>query len=618
MARSLRWFLIALFLLFGFGLRINGLGQMNDATLYDEAAYGLDALSLLDNPQLTPFFERNNGRESLWMYLTAPALAIWGPQPFSLRIMAVFAGMLTLAAAYRLGRELLGKQGALWVMGALAVFYWQVHLSHIGFRAALYPLLAAASLTAFFHAYRTNRRWWLAGLLLGLLFYTYIAARVWVALGLMLLATWLLTAPTRRRGALTALLIALIFMLPLGLYLLNHTVPEDRASQVAISSPDELIHNLVAWAGAWFYQGDAYQTHNLPNRPVFDFPTAIMALMGVIGLWRYVRRLQLALLVIAFAGALAPALLSIDNPHMLRAYGAVVPLTVLLGAGLLWLVRWQPRWGTLVAIALIAWAGLNSYLDFRSVAASWNEFLPGEHKIQLVVDYLSEHPPQVEQTVAVMGFPNAHPVLPFLTYDQADTRWLQFESGYCTVYDSSAPMLAVALSPDINFQQSQLDRFGTLETIHQQGDFTIWQVTLDEDSQSSPTFDFGGIIQLRPLDVLTSAEAGQTVGVTLAFAADGDLAIDYNGFVQLWGTPSPLEGGPLWAQADLRLCEPYPTSQWQSQDVIVQTWELKLPQDISGGSYAIMAGVVDAQTGARLLLDDDRDITPIGEWVISP
>ncbi|MCA9891321.1 MAG: hypothetical protein KC546_23250, partial [Anaerolineae bacterium] len=120
MARSLRWFLIALFLLVGFGLRINGLGQMNDATLYDEAAYGLDALSLLDNPQLTPFFERNNGRESLWMYVTAPALAIWGSQPFGLRIMAVFAGMLTLAAAYRLGRELLGKQGALWVMGALA------------------------------------------------------------------------------------------------------------------------------------------------------------------------------------------------------------------------------------------------------------------------------------------------------------------------------------------------------------------------------------------------------------------------------------------------------------------------------------------------------------------
>ncbi|MCA9892243.1 MAG: hypothetical protein KC615_04635, partial [Anaerolineae bacterium] len=203
-------------------------------------------------------------------------------------------------------------------------------------------------------------------------------------------------------------------------------------------------------------------------------------------------------------------------------------------------------------------------------------------------------------------------------YDQADTRWLQFESGYCTVYDSSAPMLAVALSPDIDFQQSQLDRFGTLETIHQQGDFTIWQVMLDDDLLLSPTFDFGGVIQLRPLDVLTSAEAGQTVGVTLAFAADGDLAIDYNAFVQLWGTPSPLEGGQLWAQADLRLCEPYPSSHWHAQDVIVQSWELKLPQDIPGGSYAVMAGIYDAQMGARLLLDDGRDIAPISDLVISP
>ncbi|MAU09374.1 MAG: hypothetical protein CL607_06110 [Anaerolineaceae bacterium] len=621
MSRSLGWLLITLFLLIGFGLRINGLGVMNDATLYDEAAYGLDALSLIDNPQLTPFFERNNGRESLWMYVAAPALATWGAQPFSLRIMAVFAGMLTLAAAYRLGREILGKQGAIWVLAALAVFYWPVHLGHIGFRAALYPLLATASLAALLHAYRTNRRWWLAGLLLGLLFYTYIAARAWVGLGLLLLAFWLLMSPSRRRGALTALLVALIVMLPLGLYLLNRTVLEDRTVQVAIGSLDDLVNNGVAWVGAWLHEGDAYQTHNLPNRPIFDLPTAIMALLGLVGIWRGVRwRWHLVVLIMAFVGALVPALLSINNPHMLRAYAAVVPLAVLLGAGLLTLVRWQPRWGALLAIGLLAWAGIHSNTDFRHVAATWTDFLPGEYRIQRVVDYFGEQPPQTSQTVAVMGFPNAHPVLDFLTHDQTDARWLQYQSGYCTVYDAAAPMLAVALPPNIDLKQQRIDKRATLESVHvdESGDFAIWQVTLDQAILSAPTLTFGDGVQLAALDLPTSAQAGETLIIALAFRADSVLAEDYNGFVQLWGTPSPLEGGPLWAQQDLRLCEPFPSSQWQPQDLIVQSWELKLPQEIPGGSYQIMAGVYNTQTDVRLQHNVDQDIVALGEVVISP
>ena len=130
--------------------------------------------------------------------------------------------MLTLAAVYRLGTELVNRQTGLWSAAALAVLYWHVHLSHIALRAITMPLLGALAFTAILNAYRTNQRsaWWLGGLWLGLLAYTYFAARVWLVYGFVLLLIWLW--PRRlRRGALQALLVAVVVTLPQAVFILS-------------------------------------------------------------------------------------------------------------------------------------------------------------------------------------------------------------------------------------------------------------------------------------------------------------------------------------------------------------------------------------------------------------
>ena len=111
--------------------------------MYDEAFNALDALDLLHNPRLTPFLLASGGREWLAVCLT-PFIAAFGMQPFALRFAATLIGVLTLAAVYRLGTELVNRQTGLWSAAALAVLYWHVHLSHIALRAITMPPLLGA------------------------------------------------------------------------------------------------------------------------------------------------------------------------------------------------------------------------------------------------------------------------------------------------------------------------------------------------------------------------------------------------------------------------------------------------------------------------------------------
>lgn len=623
MLRRKSWLIILIALLMAFALRVHGLGRMNSAILYDEAAYGADALSLIQSPRLTPYFEANNGREGLWMYMLAPALATIGVQPFTLRIVAVFASLLTLAAVYRLGREIIGKEHALWVIAAMAVFYWPTHLGHIGFRAALYPLIGAISFAALLHAYRLNqlRRWAMAGLLLGLLSYTYIAARVWVGLGVILLLAWLIWQPARRRGALLALAVAGIAMLPLALYLLIHDDGGTRTTQVAIESVGDLLENMRLWLNAWFYQGDGYMTHNAPGRPIFDVPTGLLALFGIIGLWKWARRWHIGLLVLLFLGSLAPALLSIDNPHMLRSYGAVVPLAILLGSGAAWLVYALPRWGYGLVTLLLAWAALNTYTAFTTVAESWDTFLPGEYYTMAAIDYLSQSDiAQAGQPIAFTPFDEDYPIPTFRAGDMSGHRLIAYRPEYCIVYDADQPVLTALLPPYIQAHQQILAQDGLSELAYTDPDgrFALMQTQADPALMQQPATTFGDAITLRGQLSNQQASPGDTLTVTIAFQAEHTLNADYNSFVQVWGTPSPLEGGRLWAQSDLRLCEPYPSHVWQTNDVIVQAWSLVLPEDMPQGDYDLIVGVYNSQSNRRLLMTDGSDVVVLGVVTVQP
>ena len=191
--------LLIFFLLTGIALRVYGQAEMQTILHGDEAFYGLDALSLLDNPRVEVYFPANTGREGLWMNLLAPMIAIFGATPLALRVTSALVGIATLGAVYWLGNETMEDSG-LWLVGALAVLYWHVQLSHIGFRVITMPLMGALAFGALFRAHRLNKQWWLAGLLIGLMLYSYVAVQVYVAYAGLTLIALLIFQKEQRRG----------------------------------------------------------------------------------------------------------------------------------------------------------------------------------------------------------------------------------------------------------------------------------------------------------------------------------------------------------------------------------------------------------------------------------
>jgi hypothetical protein len=386
-------------------VRLYRLREIPPGLYIDEAANGVDVLDIL-NGQRPIFFERNNGREPLFIYLQALVAAILGPTPFALRLAAALLGAATIPAVYWMVREAFAGDPesswfsfhgldvrAGWTAVFLAVSYWHLSLSRIGFRAILLPLLAAITFGWFWRA------WWrlksdgpfpwpdlvLCGVSLGASLYTYTSARFLpVVLGMVVLAglrpcQWRETSsrpesgasPVRNSGELCKrrilalamiLAIGLIVALPLGVYFASHPGSfVGRAGQVSIltdlpgdkSAIVALAKNFAKTAGVFGLLADTNLLSNPASRPAFDPLLSVWLLAGIV-LALIRRRLLPYLFALIWLAVMAlPAILSDWAPHTLRLLGvapAACLLAVLamveagrrLGGRRRWVVAWLP------------------------------------------------------------------------------------------------------------------------------------------------------------------------------------------------------------------------------------------------------------------------------------
>ena len=113
----------------GWWLRTAHLGSMSQLLHHDEAWYALNAVDLIEHPRFVTFFPENYGRESSWMYVLAGWMLTIGRGIAELRLLAALVGVLTLAATYRLARELFGVRVGLGALATLTVLFWHVMIS---------------------------------------------------------------------------------------------------------------------------------------------------------------------------------------------------------------------------------------------------------------------------------------------------------------------------------------------------------------------------------------------------------------------------------------------------------------------------------------------------------
>jgi len=379
-ARATRWValaVVALTIVAGV-LRWAALDAGPPGLYRDEAFNGLDALRVLAGER-SIFFPANNGREPLFIYLAAGAVALLGRSPGALRVVSALAGTLTIPALYWLGRELFGRRVGLWAAALAVTSVWLLSLSRIALRAGLLPLVAALALAAAWRGQRLRSLPWMlaAGALLGLSFYTYLAAR-FVPVALILAGAW--CALGRRqaiwwRGWAVAAATALLVAAPLGFYLLGQGELLGRAGQVSILSPaihggdplGALARSVGRSLRMFAYGGDFIPRHNAPWRAVFAPLLAAAFYAGVaLAAWRARRDAAARLALVWLAILLLPTILAENAPHFLRAVG-VLPVAYLFPAlGLDWLASRFTGRGRTLALALVALAvALGALLDLR-------------------------------------------------------------------------------------------------------------------------------------------------------------------------------------------------------------------------------------------------------------
>jgi hypothetical protein len=275
-------------ILLAFTLRVVQLNTLPFSLNLDEATNALDALQLYRLAWLTPFLQNNFGRETLFFYFQGLALRLFGISFFSLRFVSALLGTLAIPLLYIVAYRLLAlwspqphKKSAsyhpvfisLLAAAGLALAYWHIFFSRMALRAILLPPLLLLLIWCFWRGWFNSKKatgWLLvAGFLLGLTFYTYLATRLLPLLVVLFAAIDLIiNRPNRKNKALKlfiVILVAVLTALPLGFYFWqNPQALNSRAQAISILAANEPLNalgsNMISllwlhlpglWLGQW-------------------------------------------------------------------------------------------------------------------------------------------------------------------------------------------------------------------------------------------------------------------------------------------------------------------------------------------------------------------------------
>ncbi len=335
----------------------------------DEAMNGNNAVEAIAAHTYRPFYPENNGREGLFMNIQAVLMqtvfkGIY--EPWVLRIPSVLFGILTVLGIYFLGARLFSNGVGLLSTFFIAISFWHINFSRIGFRAIMSPFFLVWAICFYIFALSTAnspRRWrgWIlfaiGGGLYGLGFYSYIAYRITPLLLLLLFGLYWYAARREQtlryfyRGTVLFIAVSILVALPLGLYFLSH--PQDffgRTSELSVMSAASPLHdllvNIAKTAGMFNVHGDENWRQNIAGAPELYWPVGILFLLGIgLGVRALFKRMRDAIgspssgksfAFIFFWGVLAalPVVISDEGiPHALRAILMIPPVMILAGYG---------------------------------------------------------------------------------------------------------------------------------------------------------------------------------------------------------------------------------------------------------------------------------------------
>jgi len=595
-------------------------------------------------------FYSTDGREGLFHLTLAAALRFVGYNPLGWRLAGLAWGMIGLAAIYALARRLLDRRAALITLAFAATSLWSIYEGRAATRSVSLIAVSALAALAFFRAWQQPdrsgwQRWIIAGILTGLMLYTYIAARVMpLAFGMLLIYLAVTQWQTWRaawRGIAVYLVTATVVAAPLVIYLAQYPVVDTRfqaltetidAARQGDLSP--VLMTTLQTLGMFVWQGDPQWHYNVAHTPVFDPLTSVLFVAGfVIAIWRW-RRVPYAFYLIWLLVSLIPGMFSAPAPHFMRTAAAQVAAYTFVAIGgsaaIGWAAKRNRAWEYAAkGIVIVIWfsATVTSYHNFFIV---W----PANDEVRFY------HQANVNEMARVIAAsPEAAPAVgcsPFLNEterwirsprqsihfmlaaDQAvrwhDCRdsivlpqggaWREFILYLMPVeqnlplaitdwFSGSTPTQFNAFDDSRLYVLDQRERLAKMLT-----EVKTAEVSFAPESGGGAAalpIDFGHALELLGYQVEPlQAEAGQAVMVKTYWKATGSLPPFLTSFAHLLD-----QDGSIVAQHDRQSVL---ADTLQPGDIFMQLLQIDLPPDLPPGEYRLTLGWYTGDTGQRLPL----------------
>lgn len=428
-SRTLELALFLLILVIGGSLRVVNLESAPPGLTHDEADHSVDAVGVLQGR--TPiYFTVGYGREPLFDYATSFIMLVVGRNFLASRIAAALFGVALLVLVYAWVRRATSNRWlALATMAGLAFSFWGISTSREALRSETLPVLFMAAALAMRRgividddtedeeggppghwpeAHILTIGWFvLAGILLGLSMYTYLAARLmWLVFPAFFLFLSVTQPGVIRHiwpGLAVMLGVGALIASPLFIYLLTHPGAEARIGQ--LSGPitatltgdlEPLRQTMRAGLGMITIRGDDLWLYNIPNKPLLGPVMSLLFYLGVsVGVtsivkpYRSVRRglrtydeafrvsSASAFMILTLAIGMIPALLTGVGASNTRVIGMQPALYYFPALGVVWLANWaEQQIGPKGATALwVAYGGLLSVMLGLTISAyfgHWN------------------------------------------------------------------------------------------------------------------------------------------------------------------------------------------------------------------------------------------------------
>ena len=326
----------------------------------DEISFAQIGEKLVSFPSFRPFIEDNFGHPTPLFYLIGWSVKVFGRSLTAIRLPSIFFSALNIGFFYLFLRLFFSRFLALFVSLMLLFSYSYLVISRISSEIPLAIFFEILTAMMLYLAYRRNevRYYGGAGLAVGLGLSTYLGFRTLGIFFLILGGGLIFFGQGKFKEKILLLVIffssALLASVPLLSYSLRHS-QQIWARTNAISvfsqhlSPQEVAKEISANISntipkTFLFTGDPNFQHNPSSKPVFDYLTTGLFLLGAVVLFKNKRYLLFSGLFLATPIFLNDILsleiipeghyYGLGHPNLLRVSGLIPIVYFILGWGL--------------------------------------------------------------------------------------------------------------------------------------------------------------------------------------------------------------------------------------------------------------------------------------------